>query len=401
MKLFTLCLTCFFCILLSPVKAQIIDLGVAVFSEPNLEGRHTFFSEDREYETSFGIKSIRIPPGWVVTVFTKIEYQGAQKTISRSCNLGDSLKDRIKSIRIDKKNGLNARYSARDLKGASIEGYVTLYSGRDFKSLHARIKQDWVFGGWYGIESIGVPEGWEVWLFQNKLFEGPYKVLTSSWDGNDPTLNDWRDKVKSIRVVRKTALPPLPVAYATTLATPSTGSNMVLFEEPGFKGECIFVNQDWNTEAPIGIESIQIPYGWEVWAYEYNNFEGNYKRLTYNWDGRNGNDDHLWRNNIRSIRIVQRASFQSLQHISPHIEVFDQSNYQGQSIALSGNWSCDISGNQSWNNRISSIRVPSGVRVVVFENPNFNGKSYTITSSTTLTGFWNNQIGSVQVFRTN
>lgn len=398
MKLFTLCLACISHVLLSSANAQIIDLGVAVFSEPNFEGRHTFFSEDKGYETSFPIKSIRIPPGWVVTTFTQIDYQGSQKTFYKSCNITDSLIGKVKSIRIDKKNGLNAQYSNRELKRASTEGYVALFGSRGFKSIYARINRDWIFGGWYGIESISVPEGWEIWLFQNKLFEGPHLVLTSNWDGNDPALEKWRDHVKSIRVVRKTALPPLPVASAIISANPLSGNNMVLFEEVGYKGDHIVVNQDWNTDHPIGVESIRVPYGWEVWVYEYNNFEGNYKRLTHSWNGLNGSNDHLWRNNIRSIRIIQKAPVLSAQYTSPHIEVFDESNYLGQPYTLSGNWSCHTPSNQLWDNRISSIRIPQGVRVVVFENPNFSGKSFTLTSSTSLLGFWNNQISSIQVF---
>lgn len=295
MKLFTLYLVGIFCILLHPSQAQIIDLGVAVFDEANFEGRHTFFSENRVYETSFGIESIRIPPGWVVTVFTAINFEGQQKVLKESCNLDDSMKNEIRSIRIDQKIGINAQYSNWDLKLAPAEGYITLFGNPSFKIERARIKDDWIFDGWHTIRSISIPEGWEIWLYKNTHFEGSYLVLNTSWDGTGPERKEWRDQIKSIKVVRK------PVRTA--------------------------------------------------------------------------------------------------QYVSTQIEVFDQALYKGQSCIISGNWSCHSLENHSWNNCISSIRIPPGVRVVVFENPDFRGKSFTLTSSTSLLGFWNNQIGSIQVFR--
>ncbi|MBK8142967.1 MAG: hypothetical protein IPK57_19680 [Chitinophagaceae bacterium] len=52
------------------------------------------------------------------------------------------------------------------------------------------------------------------------------------------------------------------------------------------------------------------------------------------------------------------------------------------------------------DNALSSIKVPSGFRVVLYESENFRGKSFTISESRSgFTAAWNDKISSFVVYR--
>ena len=53
------------------------------------------------------------------------------------------------------------------------------------------------------------------------------------------------------------------------------------------------------------------------------------------------------------------------------------------------------------NKALSSLTVPEGFRVVLYENENFVGKKYTITQSKTGFSFsgWNDKTSSIAVYR--
>ncbi len=58
---------------------------------------------------------------------------------------------------------------------------------------------------------------------------------------------------------------------------------------------------------------------------------------------------------------------------------FEHVNYQGQSYCASADSAWVGS---AWNDRISSVRVPAGYRVVLFEHINYGGRSVTLTADT-------------------
>jgi hypothetical protein len=53
------------------------------------------------------------------------------------------------------------------------------------------------------------------------------------------------------------------------------------------------------------------------------------------------------------------------------------------------------------DNALSSLKVPAGYRVVLYEFENFGGKTYTITNSKSGFSFsgWNDKTSSIAVYR--
>ncbi|MBI9069468.1 MAG: peptidase inhibitor family I36 protein [Salinivirgaceae bacterium] len=85
------------------------------------------------------------------------------------------------------------------------------------------------------------------------------------------------------------------------------------------------------------------------------------------------------------------------------VVVYEHSNYQGRSMILTSDWT--VSGSSDpWNDKISSIEVPSGLTVVVYMDWKYQGESMTLTSNWTCQegpyAWKNDKISSIRVFRT-
>lgn len=190
-----------------------------------------------------------------------------------------------------------------------------------------------------------------------------------------------------------------------SVSTQAYVAGVALFEETHFRGEHTFINSDWNCanyNIPcIGIESIMIPYGWEVWVYEGANFTGDFLRLTSSWNGVD-HQGHTWRDDIRSIRIV-RKGLDGCRHQTHNsysaITVFEH-NFDGAQLKLNGNWTVGGHEGYTWNDKISSIHVPDGMVIRVFEHANFEGRHLDIKGFWKVNAwddFWNDRISSIQI----
>lgn len=124
-----------------------------------------------------------------------------------------------------------------------IDRGVALFSDRDFEGKHIFITDDWQINNsetTIYIESIYVPDGWEVWAYTSYNFTGERLKLTSDWDGRDQDAWKWRNSIRSIRMVRK----PAPIIYTTPPASPVTG--IVVYEHANFAGRADTIRSNWT-----------------------------------------------------------------------------------------------------------------------------------------------------------
>jgi hypothetical protein len=79
------------------------------------------------------------------------------------------------------------------------------------------------------------------------------------------------------------------------------------------------------------------------------------------------------------------------------VTIYDQCNYGGQSVPLNpGRYNYNAMGLQ--NDRISSIRIPSGYRVIAYSSKDFQGPTARFSRDVScLNGEWNDQISSIIV----
>jgi hypothetical protein len=87
--------------------------------------------------------------------------------------------------------------------------------------------------------------------------------------------------------------------------------------------------------------------------------------------------------------------------VSQRVIIYTDTEYRGQSVSLLPGTYSNMAQIGFPDDALSSLSVPVGYRVVIYEHPNFGGKKYTITSSKNrfyISG-WNDKTSSIAVYR--
>ena len=120
------------------------------------------------------------------------------------------------------------------------------------------------------------------------------------------------------------------------------------------------------------ISSLKVQSGYEITIYENNNFNG--RSYTFS-----GDDACLVNENFNDI--VTSVQVRSVNKAT----VYQDCNYGGYAVGLpAGNYTLNqLQARGIRDNDISSLRVESGYEIVIYENDNFSGRSYTFSSDDT------------------
>ncbi len=285
------------------------------------------------------------------------------------------------------------------------------YRGKSQLLRPGRYNLDQIGFGAFQASSIKLYSGYKVVMYNsNEPGEGSQKIrLTNSV----PCFgSDWNDKVGSIVVeVDNTGggnynQPSQQPSYPSY----GNGPQVILYEDCSLRGNNRSLNPGRYNKWEMGIRSdalssIRIPSGYSVTIYKDENFRGGsqtYYGNVYCLDG-------AW--NDQATSVVISGPGNNYNNYNPpvnnnnnnytsardKIQVYDQCDYGGASFAFSpGRYNNNSLGIGS--DRISSIRIPSGFRVTVYQNKDFNGYSRTFYGDEyCLDGQWNDQISSMIV----
>lgn len=188
-------------------------------------------------------------------------------------------------------------------------------------------------------------------------------------------------------------------------------SGVELYGQKHFRGEYILINDDWSCKGGrsfcFKIRSIHLSPGYELWAFPRPNFRGRPIVIKQSWDGR-GLMGRQLRGRIRSIRVLKRRRLDcraypaALPASGPEVILYD-GYFQGPQISLKGDWSVGGREGFFFNDRISSIYVPRGYKVRLFEHAHFRGAYLDVYGdwSPGPNSFWNNRVSSVKVIPLN
>ncbi|WP_102200007.1 hypothetical protein [Siphonobacter sp. BAB-5405] len=194
---------------------------------------------------------------------------------------------------------------------------------------------------------------------------------------------------------------------------------VTFFSNSNYRGQSVQqYSGDFRT-INFSIGSIRVPNGYVVEAFSEPNFRGQSVKFSGNV-AQSGNQ-------IRSLRIVQDRNYNGRPDYSDNrpgrgrpdyndrpgynnnrpgyndngsVVLFADDDYQGGSVTLNtGRYRSSALGQMS--KKASSIQVPAGYSIQVFENDSFTGNSYTLTSSNNrLRNIgWNDRIGSMIITR--
>jgi pimeloyl-ACP methyl ester carboxylesterase len=175
-------------------------------------------------------------------------------------------------------------------------------------------------------------------------------------------------------------------------------TQVTLYEHAEYKGVAksfgignhAYVGDNFNDKAT----SIVVPQGSSLVAevFEHANFQGrstviSYSQMSIGADWSDNNFKVSYLNDKTSSIVVRRRR-------NDEVILFQHANFQG--VAHS-----DVLGNKSqvrFNDDYSSIDLPDGVGIEVFEHASFSGRSQVFTSDVSFIGLLNDQISSYRTF---
>tara|TARA_R110002050_G_scaffold95549_4_gene198910 strand:- start:29931 stop:32273 length:2343 start_codon:yes stop_codon:yes gene_type:complete len=126
------------------------------------------------------------------------------------------------------------------------------------------------------ITSLTIPEGYEVTVYENDNFTGSSKLFAA----NSTWLDDWNDRISSIKIVDTNTPIEGPIPADTTV--------MNVFQEENYTGYNVALDLGDYTLAQLqekgvldkDISSLKISKGFKVALYDGDNFTGNSKNFT-------------------------------------------------------------------------------------------------------------------------
>jgi len=221
------------------------------------------------------------------------------------------------------------------------------------------------------LSSLRVPPDWTVHLYRDDNYGGPRFSVTGDLSYVGDAYNDWASSIE----VQGPAL-----------------AGVAIYPDADFRGrEQVLAPGKYDLASiKIGndrLSSLRVPSGWSVTLYRDAGFSG--PSMTFTSDTRYVGDGY---NDWTSSIIVQSAT-------ASGVTIYKDANYQGHSQVLAvGRY--DLNQIAIGNDTLSSIRIPPGLKVTLWEHSGFGGKSVTFSSDTSYVGnAYNDWASSIEVWR--
>lgn len=380
------------CTMALPLQAQVNSKKVVLyvdefkgFSRDLGAGRYDYMFLVRDAMSS--PKSIRVPQGMKVTLFDRDNFEGSSLELTDDANMaylsakGFGQTGQTISLIIEE---LPA--SAMPVAGTFVTIYKDDFSGAS-KNLLPGQYESYELGnvGNDQLSSIKIPKGMKVTLYEHGGFTGQKLVLTQDTRAGTFVANKFNDFTSSILVEAAPEPAPVVIVQPKPVVTPTAPVAPSVVVEPvveptlptiyqsDFSGtsKSFDVGAYGSDQLGIGndeLSSIKVPYGFRVTLYESGGFEG--RKLVITQSQRAAFFAESQFNNVTSSILVERI---------PMVTIY-QGDYAGPSISLGvGRYNfaalSDIGD-------VSSARVPLGLRLILFENQNFTGRSIMLTRDT-------------------
>jgi hypothetical protein len=327
------------------------------------------------------ISSLCVPAGWTVETWEHDGFRGDNLRIigpveipdlKRESPDGNDWGDKFSSIRVIPPGGAQ-------LPTACTTAPV-LFEHDNFRGLQFALSNDardlhqHDFGD--RASSVCVPDGWVVTLHRDSDFRseelslrGPTSVADLKRDR--PQDEDWGDTISSAGVTLPTGQPQFSCIEP------------VLFEHDRYRGERYDIKRDYadlhGFRHGDSASSACVPADWELTIFEHTNYGGRSLVLRENTlvedlhrkapDGRN------WGDKISSVRVTRRppGSTPGVPCTTPR--AYHDDHYRGRRVGLTTN---DDLHKQGDGDKFSSICVPAGVTVILFEHKDSDGSKLEI-----------------------
>ncbi|MBT2326506.1 hypothetical protein J7E62_29770 [Variovorax paradoxus] len=373
------------------------DFGPTLFQDAQYEGRrvHVLRSIARlaDMDMNDRVSSVCVPAGWTLTLHKGHGFTGRSLRIVGDMRLpdlhrlADGWNDSISSVEVTKGTTDMPVDLPRDCTSSPVFFFDDNFRGyqlkvtADVRNLHQlivnpnhpkplqRSLSD-------AISSVCVPDSWSVTVFADVDFSGSSVRLSAgrytdlSRDG--PGGQDWGDRISSIRISRRPA--------GTTEVSCSDGT--VLFERDGYMGQQFSVVRDFRNLHNYGFgdkaSSICIKPNTRIEVYENVEYRGERRVFPASPAGTPNSAINLhridWGDRISSICVDDCEVQESMVFCGEPV-AFTDAYFKSRQIrlaSLSDSTKSDLH-RAGYGDRISSICVPGGNKVTLFEHTDHAG----------------------------
>jgi hypothetical protein len=346
------------------------------------------------------LSCLQIPAGMKVTIYTDDNFKGRSKTYfnSISCLEGE-WNDKASSIVVENQN-IRPNYNQND--------YVIFYNdcyGKGYsQSLGPGRYRGYELGSLkYNISSFAIYGNLRVRTYINNESLSGYSFTHDA--GENCLGSSENDKIGSLIIEYKPNQPIQP-----NYPMVGSGDYVTIYTDCSYRGNSLRLATGSYRGDQLGllkydISAIEIPSSLKAKVFINNEYMGGtYYTLSENISCMNS----TMNNRIGSITIEEtygnnnnNNNNQYQNNPNERVVIFTDGNYKGQSVSLLPGTYSTMGQVGFPDNALSSLTVPVGYRVVLYEFENFAGKSYTITASKP--GFiisgWNDKTSSIAVYR--
>ena len=436
-KIFTLFAACICC-----MAAFAQNNRITLYQDCNFTGVSSTLAQGNYTRFKMGIGNdalagVRVPPGMKVIIYADDNFTGASlEIISDMPCLNQAWKFQTTSVRVfDVAENMTDRLLTIPNIGY---GQVAIYNACSFgggskvlpPGTYTRFKTGLNNDD---LSSIVIPLGMSVTLYSDDDFNGRSITLTSSSDCLDR--QNFNKEMTSMIVNDRNSSFNRTNYYNSNNNNGynngnngnynngnynNTGQNAVmLFEQCDFRGRAstlavgAYSNSNLFGMSPYSISSVRVQPGYRVELFTQQYYKGSTTVLTENESCLGSS----FKGKVFSIRISRDNNYNGNYNGNNnnnnsgntynnnnynYVTIFADGNYGGQSLQLDVNRRYNQADLGTLFKNISSIQIPAGYTVKVWENGDFSGTSRTLTGSYSSLGFiikWNDRIGSLQVSR--
>jgi hypothetical protein len=350
----------------------------------------------RLYQMRIGndkLSSFQVPAGFRITIYEHDDFNSRSKTFTTSVSCLDSTWDNNTSAVVVENTNIQQTnpneyvvvYSDCYSRGFSRSLRPGIYTGTDLGELKNSISSFAIFGNL------------RLRIYTGSEDASGYFVTL---ENNESCLaRNYNDRISSLVVEYK------PYTSSGSGGNSNgTGTYAELYTDCNYKGNRLSLLPGRYTGEQLGlfrktIGSIQVPSGFSVKVYDGDNLMGTSESYSSDQDC----ISYSWRNRISSVVVEDKGGWSgSGTPVVTDLIIYSDANYKGQSATLlPGTYNTMAQANGFPDKTMSSIQVPPGYRVVIYDQPNLRGKSLTITSSRNNFSMssWNDRASSIAVYR--
>jgi hypothetical protein len=330
------------------------------------------------------------------------------------------------------------------------EPYVILYSNENYSGNARRLKQGDSLQSIDALSNFRMPSGAlmigsveiygavDLVLWDQKAFRGETVTLSQSHASFDPVYpanQNWKGRIASIRVrsarapqqsdSRFLTITPSQSVSSQTIQTPLrnqvNSGEVRIYTDAGFTGSSLSynasggepnllylsrLNDNWNDN----ISSIYIRGNFSVVLYQDLNFEGDALRIDESVSNlrelrRRDPNRRNWNDAVSSIEILTKDEESKYSSGKERYAgaIYANDNFQGRYLNLYDGQEISNLRDEQWNDRLSSVMVERGYKIILFKDSNFEGESIVIDllqpSLKSFPGRWDDQVSSLRVVR--